>query len=421
MSKTRRHTVLVLSIWVASILTGVAAVGIAQLTTYAQSVYFYLAKLSPYGVLVATPFLFLIATFLVRKFAPEAGGSGIPQVLAAMESGKKENSTEPWKSPLISVKTSVVKVFSILVGMMSGASVGREGPTVQIAVSIFSFINGKIRKLYPTVDFHTYLTAGAGAGVAAAFNTPLAGIMFAIEEIAEGVFGHSKNTVMVGVVIAGLTAQMISGDYLYFGHPLVTGSLFQFILEALVLGSLGGLVGGLLAKLVSHSFFPSVNALVRSFVCGCVCALLAFFTHQESAGSGYEVTRQALELATNDHLSWSFPITKFISTVFSYQSGMAGGVFAPILSLGAGLGLIIAKILSFINFKACALIGMVAVFGGAIQAPLTAVVIVMEMTDERNLVLPFIVAAFLGQALGRIFMPIPLYRVLVSKLLESKN
>jgi H+/Cl- antiporter ClcA len=122
-----------------------------------------------------------------------------------------------------------------------------------------------------------------------------------------------------------------------------------------------------------------------------------------------------LAASSVDSANVLFPVFKLVTTVLSYLSGMAGGIFSPSLSIGAGIGISIAKVFHFSNFKTCALMGMVAFFSGVVQAPLTAVIIVTEMTDRHILILPFMVAAFIGQAIGRVIMPTPLYHFLAKK------
>jgi H+/Cl- antiporter ClcA len=141
-----------------------------------------------------------------------------------------------------------------------------------------------------------------------------------------------------------------------------------------------------------------------------ICAAIGFTTAGRTAGSGYEVTRSFLESAPLTDWPVLFSFEKVITTVLSYASGMAGGIFSPSLSIGAGLGLAAAKLAHLANYKECALIGMVAFFSGVVQAPLTAVVIVTEMTDEHLLIMPFMVAAFIALGVGKWLMPVPLYR-----------
>lgn len=405
-------------IWVSATIVGLIAVFYAKLITLAQN--YYLSLFHSYSLIVtlASPFVFVLATYLVKRLAPEAKGSGIPQVLQAIETSKTaENHSEIWFHELVSVKTAFIKILSSLIGILGGASIGREGPTVQIAASGFAWIGRRLHKRIPEIDFQTYLISGAAAGIAAAFNTPLAGITFALEEISEGIFVPFRQGVMLAVIIAGITSQIFSGNYLYFGHPELSKPTFFIFPEALLIGTLGGILGGSFARLLA---FPKMtrlpeNWIFRAFTCGALCALIGFFTNGDTAGSGYEVTRKTLENKTLEETQVFFPIFKLCTTVFSYLSGMAGGIFSPSLTVGAGLGVSIAKLANFGNFHTCALMGMVSFFTGVVQAPLTAVIIVMEMTDEHILILPLMISAFLAHTFSKRIMPAPLYAFLAGK------
>jgi H+/Cl- antiporter ClcA len=411
-----RKTFLYLSIWAAAGVTGVVAVYYARLIAWAQSVYMHVFQGHPYLVSLSTPVLFLVATAAVHFLAEEAKGSGIPQVLEAITvSQTSKERLDIWVHRLVSIRTASVKILSSTIGIFGGASIGREGPTVQIAASVFSSFGNQVRKIYPEADFTSFATAGAAAGVAAAFNTPFAGITFAMEELAEEAFGSIKRVVVLGVVIAGLAAQVLAGDYLYFGHPAIPPvNLVELALQAAAIGLLGGLLGGWFARLLAHRALPLPKSWwTRALVCGVICSAIGLLAHGDTAGSGYEVTRSSLE--SNGVPALSFPLLKFVTTVFSYLSGMAGGLFSPCLTIGAGIGFSVATIFHLASVKACALLGMVAFFTGVVQAPLTAVVIVMEMTDQHDLILPFIVAALVAHGIGKILMPTPLYRFLAEQ------
>ncbi|MBS1958494.1 MAG: chloride channel protein [Bdellovibrionales bacterium] len=413
------------AIWSAAFLVGIAAVLYAKLISWSQALYFRAFAEHPYVLTAMTPALFVIATWLVKRFAKEAKGSGIPQVLEAIEIAEEPSASQGiWIHRLVSVKTAGVKVLSSVAGIFGGASIGREGPTVQIAATVFAWIGNLVRRVYPKADFRSFLTAGAAAGVAAAFNTPLAGITFAIEEVAEGSFGPFKQLVILGVVIAGITAQGLAGNYLYFGRPSIPDANFlQLLLFALPIGIFGGMFGGFFARILSsHYDIPLPKKWwIRALVFGMICAAIGFWTEGGTSGSGYEITRQSLESASNESPGLMFPVWKFITTVLSYISGMAGGIFSPCLTIGAGLGFAFATLIHAANLKACALLGMVSFFSGVVQAPLTAVVIVTEMTDQHALILPFMAAAFLSQSMGKRLMPVPLYRFLANRSLEASN
>ena len=422
MNQLKNRTYSHASIWIGAVLIGFAAVLYARLISITQSFYFEIFHGHELVISVFSPLLFLGATALVKKIAPDAKGSGIPQVLEAIElTENKKEQQSAWTTELVSMKTAGIKIISSILGILGGASIGREGPTVQVAASSFAWIAKVTRKKVPDVSLQTYLVAGAAAGVAAAFNTPLAGITFALEEVVEGAFGSFRQTVMLAVIISGITAQALLGDYLYFGHPTIEKQTLWILPQALLLGLLAGVVGGAFAKLLSNptSIRLPKKWWLRTLVCGGICAIIGYFTHGTSAGSGYEITQDSLLSSNVDNANVFFPILKLITTVLSYLSGMAGGIFSPCLSIGASIGISVAKLAHFSNFKVCALMGMVAFFSGAVQAPLTAVIIVTEMTDEHILILPFMIAAFIGHGISKLFMKEPLYRVLAKKHLEG--
>jgi H+/Cl- antiporter ClcA len=415
-SELQRRTLLHVSIWTAAGATGVVAVLFARLIAWAQTLYLHKFSEHPDVVSIATPALFVAATAAVRFLAREAKGSGIPQVIEAIALAQKTADANIWQHRLVSLRTAAVKILSSTLGILGGASIGREGPTVQIATSIFSWVGNHIKRLAPGADFPSFATAGAAAGVAAAFNAPLAGITFAMEELAEESFALRKAVIILGVVIAGIAAQMLAGNYLYFGHPALPPqpNMLEFALQAIAIAIVGGFAGGGFARLLAHRTLPLPKSWwAKSLICGLICSAIGYLSHGDTAGSGYEVTRAALESISAPSLL--FPVLKFVTTVFSYLSGMAGGIFSPCLSIGAGIGFAMAALAHFASVKACALVGMVSFFSGVVQAPLTAVMIVLEMTDQRELILPFIIAAFVAQSVARQLMPVPLYRFLAEQ------
>jgi H+/Cl- antiporter ClcA len=416
--------ILTAAIWISAGVIGLAAVLYARVVAYFQEVFFHYFQNSPVIVSSLGPFLFIMATWLVKRFAPDAKGSGIPQVLRAIDESSSHLGDDhfAWRSSLVSLRTAAVKVISSCVGILGGASIGREGPTVQIAAAGFAWIGDRIRRFAPHIEFQTFLVAGSAAGVAAAFNTPIAGIAFAVEELGGGALGAVRQIVMLAIIVSGVIAQGLGGNYLYFGHPAVlTTDVGMLLFEAIFIGLIGGMLGGVFAKILAE---PKVTKLpthwiARAFAAGVVCAVIGYLTMGATAGSGYEVTRGILNSGKMEDVSLFFPLYKLATTILSYLSGMAGGIFSPSLSIGAGIGLSIAKLMGLANFRACALLGMVAFFSGTVRAPLTAVIIVMEMTDEHMLVLPFMIAAYLAFSASKRVMEEPLYRYLARKHLEG--
>ena len=202
---------------------------------------------------------------------------------------------------------------------------------MQIAASGFAWIGRRIKRFAPEIDLQSFLVAGAAAGVAAAFNTPIAGIAFALEEIADGFFGPFRQIVMLSVIIAGVISQGLSGNYLYFGQPLTLKVPILLLLpEALVIGIAGGLLGGLFAKLLAY---PKLSRLpehwiLRALICGIVCSVLGFLTYGATSGSGYEITKSVLESNTADRADLMFPIYKLVTTTLSYLSANGRNIFS---------------------------------------------------------------------------------------------
>jgi H+/Cl- antiporter ClcA len=420
---SRSNTLIYCAVWISAGLIGALAVAYARLIALCQRIFFEHFQEHRVVVSLLGPLFFVLATWLVRRFAPDAKGSGIPQVLAAIEQSKVEKEkADTWNSSLISLRTAIVKVISSCIGILGGASIGREGPTIQVAASCFAWVGHKFRKFTPEIDFQTILIAGAASGVAAAFNTPIAGIAFAFEEIADASFGSFKQVTSMAIVVSGLVAQGVAGDYLYFGHPeIVRVGVGLLIAESITIGIVGGLLGGLFALLLAKPQLARVPShwLYRAALAGIVCSAIGYFTSGDTSGSGYEVAERLLDHGTIQDVSLAFPLLKLVTTTLSYLSGMAGGIFSPSLSIGAGAGLALAKLFGWANFKACALTGMVAFFSGAIGAPLTGVIIVMEMTNEHTLVLPFMISAYLAFSVGKRIMPVPLYHYLAEKHLKG--
>lgn len=413
-------TLIKTSHWAAAFSVGLISVGFAEIFEFAQEHYFHWFQQHPYLLALSTPFFFVAATALVVFLAPAASGSGIPQVLKTLAMSRK-STKEAMNSDYVSLKTAGVKMLSATVGLLGGASIGREGPTIQISTSLFTWVGTKTKAVVNQADFHSYMVAGAAAGVSAAFNTPLAGIAFVIEELADGTFSKVRQTVLISVIIAGVTAQALLGNYLYFGYPSINTTVFAAIDDAIWVGLAGGVFGGILARMLAYPIWLdrlNLNWWQKSLFCGVVTAGIALATAGMTTGTGYEITKSFMN-DPEKTLPLFYPFAKILATFFSYASGMAGGIFAPSLSIGAGLGSTMAQVAEFADLKVCGLLGMAAFFTGVVQAPITAVIIVMEMTDQHSLIIPLLLAAFIASGVARMIMPRSLYHFLAQQRFEA--
>ncbi|BAK66805.1 H(+)/Cl(-) exchange transporter [Sphingobium sp. SYK-6] len=385
-----------------ALLLSVVAVLFAKLGEAAQHLFVGVADAFPYAPLIVTPALFVAVTYMTRQWCPEARGSGIPQTMAAARMPDR-----PEARALLSLRTACFKLFGTLGMLLAGGSVGREGPTVQISAAIMAAVQRWLRVPVSA----GIIIAGGAAGVAAAFNTPLAGVAFAIEELAAAFEQKIAIVVMAAVMMAGITSLWLAGDYIYFGAMNQSMPISSMLLLTPVAGLAGGVAGGLFSRAliaIAWSRSPLTRAmrarpLLVAGVCGVVVAITGILTAGISWGTGYETTRALL---SGEEVSWTFGPAKLVATLATAVSGAPGGIFAPSLSVGAGFGQLLGFIFPDQPHGAVVLLGMIGYFAGVVRAPLTASIIMMEMTADRTMILPlFATAIFANWVSSQICRP----------------
>ena len=381
------------------IAVGAVAVGLAVAADWAGHAFQLLAQGRPLLPLALTPLGFAAISWAARKYFPNSGGSGIPQAIAARALERRDQ-----RERLVSLRLAAGKMLMLLLGLLCGASIGREGPTVQVGASIMFAVGRLSPRRQPGL-----ILAGAAAGVAAAFNTPLAGIVFGIEEMSRSFEARTSGTILGTVIAAGLTSLALEGDYTYFGTTRATLHGVEGWLAVPLIGLLGGLFGGGFSRVLVWfgGGLPGlagrlVGARPALFagVCGLVVALCGVWSGGEAFGTGYAQAR-ALVQGGADTPSLAFGAFKLLATAASSVSGIPGGIFAPSLAVGAGLGADVAWLLPGAPAQALVVLGMVAYFAGVVQAPITAFVIVSEMTGDHALVVPLMLASLIAFATSR--------------------
>lgn len=390
---------------VGAVALGLAALAFAALADRMQQLFETIVRVAPFAPLVATPLGFAGLVWLTLRFAPAAKGSGIPQVIV-----NAHNPEAAGNRHLTSLRTAAVKLLLTLAALGVGGSVGREGPTVQISAAIMQGSHRLFR-----VPLSAAVTiAGGAAGVSAAFNTPLAGVAFAIEELAAAYEQRLALLVMAAVMIAGIVSLGLAGDYLYFGEMHAVLSLRADLAVCPAAGVLGGLAGGLFARLVL-AFATSGTAtfavlrrrpILLAGTCGLVVAAVGIASGGTTWGTGYEAARSLVE---GGHQSLLFGPAKFLASLATAVSGVPGGIFAPSLATGTGLGAILVELFPAEPAPAVVTLGMIAYFVGVVRAPLTAVLIISEMTDSRAMILPLFAAALVADGVSALVCPEKLY------------
>lgn len=408
-------------------LTGLVVVGFTLLADAASRAHLAWATSGIWGSLLAllwTPALTAGIVWWTRRWAPAAGGSGIPQVMCALNDASAESSATRW----VSLRTSLQKVGLVSAGLLAGLSIGREGPTVQVGAGV---MNHARRWLSPHcgVDAHDLMVAGAAAGIAAAFNTPLGGVVFALEQLSRRRSMSHSSLMISSIVLSGLVGVTVFGNETYFGRLRVQELTLDLVAPGLAVALACGLAGGLFARLLVLSVqgLPDRFSTWRrerpvSFAAGCGLgvALIGVATGQVTAGAGYEPTRALLE--GQAELPGVYPLLKFCATWLSAWSGAPAGTFAPSLAIGAGIGGDIARLSGLDRSASIPLIamGMVGFLSATTRGPITAFIIVMEMVAGQAMVLSLMACAMVSTGVARLVSP-PMYESLAGLLVRPAS
>ncbi|HLU85584.1 MAG TPA: chloride channel protein [Vicingaceae bacterium] len=412
--------------WVSSIVAGLLAVFYSKLFHWVEQLHEMMNFHKAWWVFLAAPASFFLAWWLVHKFSPTSSGSGIPQLLAGIHfSGQRSGSANVLK--LLNVKVIFIKIISSITLLLGGGANGREGPTIQISGAIFNTIYRFVPDFWPKINQRLMLISGGAAGLAAAFNTPLGGIVFAIEELGKTHLNAMRTHLFTAVIIAGLTSQLFLGSYLYIGTPFVPemkGMAIVYVMLTAVFASFFGyLFSSILLKIIrwkkvlKHTRQKAAWAILM----GLVFATLVFFTGNATTGSGKTVMVDLLfnENATTDW--FTFP-SRFFASIITYISGGAGGIFAPSLSIGATLGDEIVNLLGVPEFKNLIIItAMIAFMTGVTHAPFTSFILVLEMTNRHNSVFSMMLAALIAISVAKLLHKKSFYEQLVEDYLKSPD
>jgi H+/Cl- antiporter ClcA len=408
-----------------AVLAGLSVVAFTLLSEAAFAHFQTLQQHWPWLVLLWTPAWTVAIVWLTRRWFASAAGSGIPQVMAALDPGLPAQQRQHFTS----LRLSLAKIVLAAAGLLAGLSIGREGPSVQVAAGIMQHARVWLRP-HSTISAHALLVAGGAAGIAAAFNAPLAGVVFAIEELSRKLDVRNSGLIITAIVLGGLMAVSAFGNHSYFGVIHVPALGWPALLPGLAVVLLCGLLGGLFARLLAASLsgrsrdrytrwrqrFP----LRFAAACGLAVALLGLASDGATFGAGSASVQRMLQGQAD--LPTLYVLLKFLATWLTAWSGVPGGIFAPSLSIGAGIGHDVAALLGHAGSgrlsPALIAMGMAGFLAAVTQAPLTSFIIVMEMVDGHAMVLSLMAAAMLASLLSRMISP-PLYSLLAFHMLGA--
>ncbi|WP_312302984.1 chloride channel protein [Chryseobacterium sp.] len=404
--------------WIGSVITGFFAVLYAQVFAWGENLMNFIFDWHAWMIFIIAPVGFVLSWWLVKEFAPNAKGSGIPQVMAAVELANPKEHKKI--RSLLSIKIIFFKILSSVILVIGGGAVGREGPTIQIAGSVFRKVNEYLPEWWPKISKKNMIMTGAAAGLAAAFNTPLGGIVFAVEELSKTHINYFKTALFTAVIIAGLTAQTLAGSYLYLGYPKTNDVslmvMFPIILVAAVAGILASQLSVIMLRIngwkkkTLKTDQANVIFLIASAL---IIASIAYFINREILGSGKEIMERVL-FTKDKHEDWYVPVLRMLGPALSFTSGGAGGIFAPALTAGASIGSVISGAIHLTpnETNVVVLAGMVAFLTGITRAPFTSAIIVLEMTDRHSLIFHLMLAGMVSSIASILVSRHSLYDVL---------
>ena len=340
--------------WGGAICVGLVAIFFAVACETANDLFHKLIAISPYLPLLLTPIGLVSIVIITRKYFPGSQGSGIPQAIASLD----PNESPEIREQVLSIRIIIGKIFLTILGLMFGASVGREGPTV---------------------------------------------------------------------IFAGITSLALVGNYSYFGHTSASLAFGKEWYVVIVCGISGGFLGGVFSRFlieVNKGLSGNIGVWMKTrpvafaAICGLLLALIGLAADNTTYGSGYNEAKSLLN--GSSVLPESYGLLKMTATIVSYVSGIPGGIMSPTLSAGAGFGVNIAHLFTSVPAGAVIILGMVAYFAGVTQAPITAFVIVMEMLDNHEMILPLMATSLIACACSRLICPIPLYYALAQNFIRRQ-
>ncbi len=399
--RLKKNLLQAIPFWIGSAITGLIAVFYTKLFGWAEEIRILIFHTHTWLFFIITPICFIVSWWVVSRFSPYARGSGIPQVIAAIELATPKHNDKIKK--LLSIPVIIVKIISSLIMAIGGAVIGREGPTIQIAGSVFRKLNEWLPDWWPKISKRNMIMTGAAAGLAAAFNTPLGGIVFAIEELTKTHISYFKTAIFTAVIIAGLTAQGFLGTYLYLGYPQIDTLswwiFFAIVFVALIAGFCGSYMSRIILSLQrwKSTFKFKYQQIFYLIVCALIIATFAFFFNENAVGSGKGIMTTALFTA-DKYTVWYMPLLRMTGSIVSFTAGSAGGIFAPALSTGASIGSLISGWfhLNASDSNVLILCGMVSFLTGVTRSPFTCAILVLEMTDRNNLIFHLMLAGMVA-------------------------
>ncbi|MFP3707995.1 chloride channel protein [Paraburkholderia sp. SIMBA_009] len=423
--RRQRHWFYFGMFWLGAVATGLVAVLYARMIDFGYEAFLHMTARAPWAPLIVTPAVAALGVWITRRWFPGSEGSGIPQVIASL------HDVRDLGPRLLTLRILVGKIALSFLAILGGFTIGREGPTIHVGAALmFSlrrFYPARLRGVYRAGLEHKLALAGAAAGLSAAFNAPLAGVVFAIEELTRSFEARTSGVIITAIIFSGVVSLALQGNYVYFGTIAINSNLPNLLAIAVVLvGVVTGIAGGVFCWLLlnTRKWMPDRLIALRGerpvafgAVCGLFIAVIGVASGGHLFGSGYAEARGMLE--GHSQLGVAYPLLKIASMVGSYLPGTPGGLFAPSLAIGAGIGNTLHMVFGHMQLPMLIALGMVGYLAAVTQSPITAFVIVIEMINGHALVISLMATALVASQVSKLFAP-PLYEALAQRYLVDK-
>ena len=402
------------SLLLASIASVIVITFFLEVSDYAQHSFKNLIGTDPYLSFIITPIVFVGIVYVAKYYCHYVQGSGIPQLIAATDSRNKSI-----REQLLSFRIALGKIGFIFLGMLGGAPIGIEGPSIHIGGSIFYGFNRFI-KLNRKFLIHALIAIGGSAGLIVAFNAPIAGFLFAYEEIGRKLKKQALILIAIMSGIVYLFAIMYRGDANYLTNLSTYSLELTLVWQLLPLAILAGILGGLFSKstlflinkFITHS---KLKVITIAVVLGFIVASFNYLSTGQVAGSGKD---EVLLMLGGTDLGLDFVVMKYFATLTSLASTIPGGLFMPSISIGAGIGSEVASFYTQIDTQVIIIMAMIAYLSAVIRAPLTSVFVILEMTTTLHLLIPGLMIAFIANWISKQIFAQPIYEALADNYLK---
>lgn len=410
MHALRRHLAWLL----AALAAGLVALLFQQVEQVSEELRRSILAISPFLQAALLPLALVTVTQLRDRVFPGTDGTGIPQAIAALATPEG-----PARGRVLSGRIALGKMLLLTIGLLSGATIGREGPSVHVGACLLH-LSSRFARFPRHLVERGLILAGGAAGIAAAFNAPIAGMIFVFEEIGRSFEKENAGMILRTTLVACLVPLLWLGDYVFYGR--IDASLAHPVewLAVPLAGVLGGLLGGAFAQGVisaSRRLAPVYRRrpLLVAGGLGACLGVLGLLSGGLSYGSGFPHA-EAILMEGREQPAWLFAAIS-AGSFLTLVSGIPGGLFDPSLSTGAALGQIAHGVFPWAEPRALVLLFMAGYFAAVVQSPITVFVILIEMTGSHALVLPLALTAAIAHAVSRLVCPVPLYEALAQSFL----